>query len=59
MSKTIHEIINSINVDDFDVTPYTDPNVVRPLRGKQEEFLQSHHKATITFFGGSMAPSGG
>ena len=47
----IKDIIANINVDDFDITPYTDQNIIRPLP-KQEEFLLSHHKATITFYGG-------
>ena len=53
----IKKIIREIDVSNFDITPYTDPNVIRPLP-KQEEFLLSHHKAQITFYGGlNMAPS--
>lgn len=48
----IKDIIANIDVSDFDVTPYTDPNVIRPLP-KQNEFLLSHHNVMITFYGGS------
>ena len=48
----IKQIIRGIDVSDFDPTPYTDPNVIRPLP-KQEEFLLSHNNAQITFYGGS------
>ena len=44
--------INEVDLSDFDVSPWRDPNVVRPIPGKQEEFITSD--ADITFFvGGS------
>ena len=37
-------------IKDFDPTPWTNPNIVRPLPGKQEDFLTT--KAQIAFYGG-------
>lgn len=38
-------------VKNFDPSPWMDSNVIRPLPGKQEEFLTT--KAQIAFYGGS------
>lgn len=37
-------------VKNFDITPWEDPNVIRPLPGKQEEFLTT--TAQVAFYGG-------
>lgn len=47
--QRIVDQINNLDVSTFDETPWTQPNVVRPLP-KQEEFMMS--KAQITFYGG-------
>lgn len=48
----VKKIIREIDVSNFDPTPYTDPNVIRPLP-KQADFLLSHNRAKITFYGGA------
>lgn len=50
--QRIVDRINSLDVDNFDVTPWTDPKKIRPLP-KQEEFMLS--KAQVTFYGGLIA----
>lgn len=47
--QKIVDRINSLNVDEIDITPWDDPNIRVPLP-KQEEFFKS--KAQITFYGG-------
>ena len=47
----IKKRIREIDVSDFDETPYTNPNVIRPLPA-QEKFLLAHNEAQITFYGG-------
>lgn len=47
--QSIVDRINSLDVSKFDETPWTKPNVIRPLP-KQEEFMMS--KAQVTFYGG-------
>ena len=55
-SKARDDIRRKINmipemIKDFDPSPWTSPNVIRPLKGRQEEFITS--KAQITWYGGS------
>lgn len=47
----IKQIIADIDVSDFDATPWSDENIVRPLPGAQERFLMSD--AQIVFYGGA------
>lgn len=47
--QSIVDRINSLNVDEFDETPWTQKNTIRPLP-KQEEFMMS--RAQVTFYGG-------
>lgn len=42
--------IREFDPHDFDATPWSDPNTIIPIPGKQEKFLMS--KADITFFAG-------
>lgn len=51
--ERIRQKIINLDLSDFDPTPWTAPNVVRPIPGKQEEFILAHHKAQITLYGGS------
>lgn len=53
--KRIVEQINSIDVSDFDPTPWTDENVIRPLPGAQERFLTT--TAQVAFYGGKCCAS--
>lgn len=48
IKRRINEIPELIK--DFDPTPWTNSNVIRPLEGKQEDFLTT--KAQIAFYGG-------
>lgn len=45
--------IDSISemLKDFDPSPWTDPNVIRPIPGKQEQFL-TMNDVTVVFYGG-------
>jgi hypothetical protein len=47
--QAIVDRINNLDVSQFDETPWTKPNTIRPLP-KQEEFMMS--KAQVTFYGG-------
>jgi hypothetical protein len=47
--QSIVDRINSLDVSQFDETPWTTKNTIRPLP-KQEEFMMS--KAQVTFYGG-------
>jgi predicted phage terminase large subunit-like protein len=50
--RDLVERINNVDFSDFDISPWKDPNVIRPIPGKQEQFILSD--ADITFFiGGS------
>ncbi len=50
--QKIIESIRNIDVSNFDVGPWTDPNVIRPLPAAQEKFLVS--EAQVTFYGGRL-----
>lgn len=49
--QVIIDKINSLDVSNFDASPWKDPNVIRPIPGKQEQFIQSD--CQITIYGGS------
>jgi len=46
----IVEEINSIDVSDFDPTPWTSEHIIRPLPGAQEAFLTT--TAQVALYGG-------
>lgn len=48
--QRIVDMINNLDAANFDITPWTKPNTIRPLP-KQEEMILS--TAQVTFFGGS------
>lgn len=55
-SKAREEIRRKIEeipdmVKDFDPSPWIDPNVIRPIPGKQEQFL-TMNDVTVVFYGG-------
>ena len=47
--QKIVDMINGLDVDNFDISPWEDPNKIVPLP-KQEEFFKS--EAQITLYGG-------
>lgn len=53
--QRIVEEINSIDVTNFDPTPWTDENVIRPLPGAQEAFLTT--TAQVALYGGKRSAS--
>lgn len=50
--QRIVDMINNLDAANFDITPWTKPNTIRPLP-KQEEMILS--TAQVTFFGGLIA----
>ena len=48
--KHLVDSLRNLDVTNFDTTPWTDENVIRPLPGAQERFLTS--TAQVTFYGG-------
>ena len=53
--QRIVEEINSIDVSNFDPTPWTSENVIRQLTGAQESFLTT--TAQVAFYGGKHCAS--
>jgi len=50
--QRIIDRINNADFSDFNVTPWKDPNVIRPIPGKQEQFLATED-VQIVLYGGS------
>jgi hypothetical protein len=53
--QRIVDEINSIDVSEFDPTPWTSENVIRPLPGAQEAFLTT--TAQVALYGGEFCAS--
>jgi len=50
--QRIIDRINNADFSDFDATPWKDPNVIRPIPGKQEQFLATDD-VQVVLYGGS------
>jgi hypothetical protein len=53
--QRIVDEINSIDVSEFDPTPWTSEHIIRPLPGAQESFLTT--TAQVAFYGGEFCAS--
>ena len=49
--QDIRDKISNIDVSNFDATPWTDPNIIRPIPGKQEQFLMTED-VQVVWYGG-------
>lgn len=49
--QAIRDKIANIDVSDFDPSPWTDPNIIRPIPGKQEQFLMTDD-VQVVWYGG-------